>query len=846
MNDKFNIDTIPCLSCEEAATRLKQEGFNEIVVSSTQHNFFMLIFNTIREPMFLLLLIGAILYFILGSKQEALLLLSFVLIIIGITIHQERKSERALNALRDLSSPRAFVIRGGKGMRIAGREVVRDDIIVVSEGDRIPADAVLLSSTNLLIDEAILTGESVPVRKTQAEDFLEITATSQPGGEDLPFIYSSTYVVQGKGMAKVLAIGQNTIIGKIGESLTKLEIEATPLQKETHSLVRNFAIWGFFFCILVAVIYGLTRNDWLHGFLAGISLAMAILPEEFPVVLTVFLALGAWRISLKHVLTRRVPAVEALGSATVLCADKTGTITQNRMSVKKLWTQEHFHEINAGIMSKPIPEEFHALVEFSILASQRDPFDPMEIAIKSLGNQYLKNTEHLHDNWSLAHQYPLTKELLAISLVWKSPTDKNYVIAAKGAPETIFDLCHLKKEQIEKISQQVQQMANDGLRVLGVAKANFVHQELPNGQHDFDFEFIGLIGLADPVRPNVFDAVQSCYQAGIRVIMITGDYVGTAQNIARQIGLKDVESFISGPELTSMNDLELQRRIKFTNIFARILPEQKLRIVNALKANGEIVAMTGDGVNDAPALKSAHIGIAMGKRGTDVARESSALVLLDDDFSSIVAAVRLGRRIFDNIKKAVSYLIAVHLPIIGMSLVPILLKWPLVLLPAHIVFLELIIDPTCSVVFEAEEEEKDVMKRSPRNPKEKLFNHTALIFSFFQGISIFGVVFAVFFITKYVGYDEQITRAMTFSTLVITNLALILANRSRSLSLLQTLCAKNKALWYVMGGALALLVAVLYLPFLQKLFYFNSLSLTNLGVCFAIGILTVFWLKKLN
>ncbi|MFA6473208.1 MAG: HAD-IC family P-type ATPase, partial [Candidatus Latescibacterota bacterium] len=628
---QFDLKDFSGLSEREAADRMNKEGYNELP-SSEIRSTFLIAFEVIREPMFLLLVACGIIYLTLGDVQEALLLLFFVFVIMGITLYQERKTERALDALRDLSSPRALVIREGKEKRIAGREVVRGDILVLHEGDRVPADAVVLSGMNLLADESLLTGESVPVRKAPSENQEKI---SSPGGDDLPFVYSGTMIVQGQAIAQVLATGIHTELGKIGKALKSVGTEETSLQKETGRLVRFFAVAGLMLCILVVVVFGLTWGHWIPGFLAGLTLAMAILPEEFPVVLTVFLALGAWRISQKRVLTRRVPAVETLGSATVLCVDKTGTLTLNTMSVGKMYSAGVYFDVKDDLRST-LPETFHELLEFGVLASQIDPFDPMEKAIKGVGEGYLARTEHIHQDWTLVQEYPLSKQLLSLSRVWKSPAGTDFVIAAKGAPEAIADLCHFTQEQTEELVGHIASMADEGFRVLGVAKALFKNPDLPKEQHDFTFEFLGLIGLVDPVRPTVPQAIQECYSAGIRVVMITGDYPGTARNIARQIGLAPNDTWITGPELNAMDDAELQRRIKNVSIFARVVPEQKLRIVDAFKANGEIVAMTGDGVNDAPALKSAHIGIAMGARGTDVARESSDLVLLDDDFSSIV------------------------------------------------------------------------------------------------------------------------------------------------------------------------------------------------------------------
>jgi P-type Ca2+ transporter type 2C len=696
-----------------------------------------------------------------------------------------------------------------------------------------------LSCSHLLADESVLTGESVPVRKIAADRLVEM---GRPGGDKLPFVYSSTLVVQGHGVAEALATGQRTEIGKIGKALQKLETEQTPLQKETGDLVRRLAVLGVALCGLVVVVYGLTRANWFDGFLAGITLAMAILPNEFPVVLTIFLALGAWRISQSNVLTRRMPAVETLGSTTVLCVDKTGTLTMNHMSVATLLANDEHYDVRTRA-GEELPEDFHELAEFAILASHRDPFDPMEKALRELGNYYLSDTEHLHDDWALVREYPLSNELLALSLVWKSRDGGDYVIAAKGAPEAIFDLCHFSEEQLDQLSTQVTTLASEGLRVLGVARSRFKQAHLPSEQHDFNFEFLGLVGLADPVRPTVSAAIKECHSAGIRVVMITGDYPGTAQSIARQINLEPVNDVITGPELDKMSDFELQHRVDSVNIFARVVPEQKLRLVTALRANGEIVAMTGDGVNDAPALKAAHIGIAMGQRGTDVAREASSLVLLDDDFSSIVKAVKQGRRIFDNLKKGMAYILAIHVPIAGMTLIPVLFKWPLVLLPVHIAFLHLIIDPACSIVFEAEPEEADVMQRPPRNPKESLFGKRTWSVSVLQGLGILAILAGLYGIALYRGRAESEARALAFTTLIIANLGLILINRSWSRTVLGTIRSPNAALWWVIGGAAVFLGLALYVPVLRELFRFAELHWIDLVVCLAAGAVSLTWFE---
>ena len=698
MTDKAaDVDALIGLSDAQALNRLKEEGYNDLP-SAKPRSVFAIAFSVAREPMFMLLAACGAIYLLLGDKQDALMLLGFVFVVMGITFFQERKTERALDALRNLSSPRACVIRDGKQQRIPGREVVRGDIVMLVEGDRVPADAILLQCSSMTVDEALLTGESVAVRKQPSEMTGEIapqTAVEQtmgaPGGDDLPYVFSGTLVVQGKGTAQVLAIGTNTAIGRIGSALASIQPETTHIKLEIDSVVKIASWAGFALAGFVALWYGFMRSDWLNGFLSGITLAMALLPEELPVVLTIFLGLGAWRMAQKNVLTRHVPAIEMLGAATVLCVDKTGTLTQNKMAMAQLCASDLMIDLEQ-VPASNFPETFHEVLEFAVLASHRDPFDPMEIAIRDCGLKLLAGTEHIHGAWQLIEDYPLTKELLAMSRVWQSPDFKQYIIAAKGAPEAIIDLCHLDARATQKIIQQVNALAEKGLRVLAVAKAKFSEQTLPEIQHDFAFEFIGLIALADPIRPTVTAAISEAHSAGIRVVMITGDYPATAMNIARQIGLESPDVVLTGQELSQLGDTELQNRIKTVNIFCRVVPEQKLRLVNAFKADGEIVAMTGDGVNDAPALKAAHIGIAMGGRGTDVARESASLVLLDDDFGSIEAAVKLGRRIFDNLSKAIAFIVAVHVPIIGLTLIPMVLGWPAVFMPVHILFLQLIID----------------------------------------------------------------------------------------------------------------------------------------------------------
>ena len=837
MNSSFQSEIFQGLTSSEVAAKQAKEGYNELP-SSKPKNVFQIAFGVVKEPMFLLLVACGALYLILGDIQEGLMLLGFVFVVMGIEFYQEKKTEKALDALKDLASPRALVIRDGNTIRIAGKEVVTDDIVILQEGDRVPADAIVLNSVNLLADESLLTGEPVPVRK---REWHSDDKTFIPGGDDIPVVYSGSMIVQGNGVVKVIGTGLQTEIGKIGKALDSVKEEPTQLKREMGTLVKRLAIIGITLCVAVIVIYTLTRGDLLKGFLAGITLAMAMLPEEFPVVLTIFLAVGAWRMSKKHVLTRKPAAIETLGSATVLCTDKTGTITQNKMTVTRLFNGSDFFDVSA---ENTFPDPFHEIIEFGILSSQTNPFDPMEKAIIDIGDKYLQNTEHIHADWIMEKEYPLSKELLAMSRVFSNTGKDEKVIAAKGAPEAIFDLCHLSEVKIGVYKKAIEEMATSGLRVLGVCRAKLNHKNLPEIQHDFDFEFIGLIGLSDPIRENVPQAVTECYKAGIRVIMITGDYPVTAMNIGKEIGIENPELCITGTELQEMSEDELCARIREVNIFARVVPEQKLKIVNALKKNREIVAMTGDGINDAPALKASNIGIAMGEKGTDVAREASSLVLMDDNFASIVGAVKMGRRIFDNLQKALSYIFAIHVPIAGLSLIPVLsANLPLILWPVHIVFLELIIDPACSIIFEAEKEEKNVMSRPPKEIDEPFFGAKKILLSCLQGVGILMVCLLIYFVSLNMEYSEKEARTFTFVSLIVSNIAVILSNRSWTSGIFTILVTPNKAVKWVVGGAVIFLLLILNIPFLLNLFQFEKIGYMELLISTLAGFSSIIWFE---
>jgi P-type Ca2+ transporter type 2C len=842
----YHIPPVPIsgLTEPEAQARLKTEGFNELP-RPDRRTPLRIGLEVLREPMLALLLGAGFIYLLLGDLKEALILLAFAIMSVLITVVQETRTERVLEALRDLTSPRALVIRDGARRRIAGREVARGDLVVLAEGDRVPADAVLVQATDLQADESLLTGESVPVRKTASASIP--ASRARPGGDDLPFVYSGSLVVRGSGIAEVVATGPRSEIGKIGQSLRTLESEPPRLQVQTARLVRLCALGGAAVSVLAIVLYGTLRGGWLDALLAGIAIGMSMLPEEFPVVLTVFMAMGAWRISKARVLTRRAAAIETLGSATVLCTDKTGTLTENRMTITELRLPdgEIFRTRDAG--SVATSGKFRELAAHGLLASTPEPFDPMEKAFHTFARDGLDSEDGLPGSeWKLAHGYGLRPELLAMTQLWqRDEKTPEYVVATKGAPEAIAQLCGLGEADMSTVRRAVDAMAAEGLRVLGVAKATHEGESFPHSQHEFAFQFLGLVGLADPLRPSVPAAVRDCRSAGIRVVMITGDYPATARAIAQQAGL-DASEVLTREEIDHLDDSELARRARTAGVFARIMPEQKLRIVKALKADGEIVAMTGDGVNDAPSLKAAHIGVAMGGRGTDVAREASSIVLLDDDFGSIVTAIRLGRRIYDNVRKAMGFIFAVHVPIAGLALLPLAFGLPIIFGPIHIAFLEMVIDPVCSLVFEAETDEEDVMRRKPHAPDEPLFSWPMIGWSVLQGGLAFGLVAIIFVTALQRGMPGDEARALAFFSLVLSIISLILVNRSFSTSLIMAFRRPNPALGWILLAVTIILGLSLLWPAASTMFRFGPLHGDDLALTFAAGAVVLIVLELLK
>ena len=745
-----------CLTSAEAAERLRRDGPNRL--PQPEHRQWpQVVWTVLREPMILMLVAASIVYLLLGDATEAWILMGSVFLVAALTVFQELRSERALQALRDLSSPRARVLRDGEARVIAGSEVVVGDVMLLEEGDRIPADGRLVDGRELVVDESLLSGESVPVRRTAASGV----------ADDLAQVHASTLVVGGRGTATVRATGARTAVGRIGVALRTLAPERTPLQREMRRAVALFATLGIASCLAVVALYVRAHGDWLEALLAGITLAVANIPEEFPVVLAVFLALGGWRMARHNALVRRAPAIEALGAVTVLCVDKTGTLTQNRMAVAEVVGSG-----SRGALGDGAAAPLRQILSVAASACPPDSIDPMERAIFAAAAEQPSSPP--------CHEYALSSDLLATTYVRKDANADVYRIASKGAPESIASLCRLAPETLATIATDTAEMAARGLRVLAVASARWSGDlnSLPLSPRGFRFEWCGLLGLADPQRPGVPDAVAEATAAGVRVVMLTGDHPQTARAIAKQAGIRRTERVLTGDELAQLDDAALADVATDVDVFARVRPEAKLRLVLALKSAGAVVAMTGDGVNDAPALVAAHVGIAMGSRGTDVAREAAAIVLLDDNFLTVVKAIREGRTIYDNLVRAVRYILAVHVPITGLALLPLLLGAPLVLLPLHVVFLELIIDPASTLVFEREPAIADVMRRPPRGPHQHLLDMPTLLGSLAQGLVVFVAVAATYLLGRADALPTEQLAALSFTCLVAGNIALIVVNRA--------------------------------------------------------------------
>jgi Ca2+-transporting ATPase len=816
------------LSATEAAQQLREIGRNELPAED-RRTVFVQLAALLREPMLILLAAATFIYLLFGDLAEAGALAVSFLAIIAITLFQDRRTERALDMLRDLSSPRARVLRDGSWQQLDARLLVPRDIIHLGEGDRIPADAVLRSGAPLAVDESLLTGESVPVVRTPDPD---VRTLGRPGEEGAS-VFAGTLVGTGNALAEVVATGPRSELGKLGASLGGIELARAPLHREVSSIVARIAIIAISLCLALAAIYIVVGHGPLQALLAGITLAMSLLPEELPLVLTIFLTLGAWRIARHRVLARRAVAIETLGAVTVLCVDKTGTLTQNQMTIRRVIARDAHHEITAG--DRTLPESVHETIEYGLLACPRHATDPMDRAFGALARATLDDTEHVHPQFKWIREYPLSPGLLAVTHVWRDEARQRTVIATKGAPEAILDLCHVDAAVAKRWRREVEAMAARGLRVLGVARADVGAGEMPSHPHAFEFELVGFVGLQDPLRPETADMISICRAAGVRVVMITGDHATTAAAIAREAGLRH-DRVVTGSELEHLDDAALRSVLANIEVIARAAPAHKLRIIQALRASGAVVGMTGDGVNDAPALKAADVGIAMG-RGTDVAREAAGLVILDDALSGIVAAIRTGRMIYDNLRKVAAYLVSVHIPIVGLALVPPLVGWPLLLGPVHVVLLELLLDPICAVVFELEPAARDVMTRPPRRQSDHLFDRRRLSVAVILGLAaVAGPLALVAFTTAGAATDATV-RALAFVAVVAAQLALVWASRDRVR--LHGRAPRNPATRYLVPIVTALTSIALLVPWLRGLLGFALLDARVLVVAAACGVVPV-------
>ena len=819
------------LNPQEAAIRLARDGPNALV-DVRQLSTLKRMGAMLREPMFALLVAAVVIYLVLGDLGEGAMLGVFVLAVLGLTFYQEGKSEASIAALRSLTQHQTQVLRSGVRIKVAARDVVCGDIVVLGEGSRVPADGYLLSGDRLQIDESLLTGESLPADKR----------ADSAQGEACSQVFAGTFVMSGHALALVTATGPRTQIGKIGSSITGIDLEITPLQQQTARLVRIMAGIAFVLCTAMVLALGLRTGLWLPALLSGIALAMTMLPEEYPVVLAIFPALGAHRLAKEGVLTRRINAIETLGATTVLCTDKTGTLTHNRMQVHTLVIESATHRATIAM-----PADFQPLAEHAILASLPHPFDPMEVAFHDFGRAWMSASTHLHPHWDLVHTYPLRPALLAVTHVWQVPAHHDMAVATKGAPEAVMDLCQLSTAARAFWTTQTARLAGQGLRVLAVAQATHHDAQMPACAEDFSFSWLGLIGLADPLRDEVPEAMEQCRQAGIRVIMVTGDFPLTARVIADQAGMAPGE-VLTGSQVDTLDEPALQEKLVQTSVCARITPHQKLRIVQALKASGEIVAMTGDGVNDAPALRAAHVGIAMGMRGTDVARDAAALVLVDDNFASIVKGIRLGRRVFVNLRTSMAYIFSVHVPIAALALVPMLFALPPLLLPLHIVMLELIIDPACTLAFESEPENPRAMLVPPRDTRKPLFGRPAMLKAFGQGmLMLMGACLAYWSAQEIIwgSATPGRTRAMVLVAFVVANAFLIFNATSIGPQRWRGDKPCNNMALFVAAGAIALVLAAIYGSAWTAAFNLDALDLKSLLLAVGCGMVGM-WFRLLR
>lgn len=812
------------LTAQQVVESRAANGTNEI--KHTNSNAFLVsLKDVVTEPMFILLVLTASIYVISGKYTDALFMLAAIVLVSAISLYQDARSRNALAALEQLTKPQCKVIRDGEKVEINSTDVVLGDLLINEEGSLIAADGVIIQANDFSVNESLLTGESMPVFKSEATDNNQV--------------YRGTSVSSGLAICRVEAIGSQTQLGKIGESLQSIKEEDTPLQIQIQNFVKGMAIVGVMVFLLVWGIHYFRSRQVLDSLLQALTLAMSILPEEIPVAFTTFMALGAWRLMKLGIVVKQTKTVETLGSATVICTDKTGTITENQMTLAKLFA---WPASRTSSLQEELPEEEKELIRLAMWSSEPIPFDPMEVALHEAYGRL--DTTDERANYRIIHEYPLSGKPPMMTHVFENASGHR-IIAAKGAAEAMMKISGLTETEMAIITQAADAMAAEGYRVLGVGMADFAGENFPEKQQQFSFVFKGLVAFYDPPKKNMAAVFESFYKAGIAVKIVTGDNAATTTTIAKQVGFRGAESTLTGDELMAMSETELKQQVMQVNIFTRMFPEAKLRIINALKANGQIVAMTGDGVNDGPALKAAHIGIAMGKRGSEIAKEASSLILVDDDLARMSDAVAAGRKIYDNLKKAIQYIISIHIPIILTVSIPLFMGWiyPSVFSPIHIIFLEMIMGPTCSIIFENEPMEQNTMLQKPRPFTTTFFRLKELLVSIFQGLFITAGTLSVYQYAVLRSMNENTTRTMVFVTLVSANTFLTLVNRSFYYSLLTTLRYKNRLIPFIVLSTLGLCAVVLYVPAVAELFEFEILNAFSLGISITAGVLSVIWFE---
>ncbi len=802
------------LTAVEAARRLALHGPNEL--PRHEHRTLpRIIRGVFTEPMFLLLIGAAVVYLLFGSLAEGVMMILFAGVSIGLVVLQEYRGEKSLEALLAFAAPTARVLRDGAELVIPAREIAPGDALLVFEGELIAADGRLRQGSSIRVDESLLTGESIPVRKSVSADGFD-RGMAMPGGEDQPYVFAGTLMVGGSGLVEVEATGANTRTGRIGLSLASISAEPTPLQRSIAGIVTLFGGLAFVASVILVALFGWRTGNWLEGLLSGLALAMAMVPEEFPMVLAIFTVLGARRLARIDVLARHAAAVETLGAVSVLCVDKTGTLTENRIVLEALLADggELFGaaEAEAGDLTEPLS----SLLVAARRASDSSSADPIDRAVRTAAERLLA-----HDTGGerLERDYPLTPERLAVVRA-TIDDDQSRRIAAKGAPEAVARLCRLEGAARERIMAEVGRLAGEGLRVLAVAEGASRDATLPDDPAELSFRHLGLIAFEDPLRPSVPAAVAEARKAGVTVVMITGDHPATALAIARKAGIATQDGVLTGGDLEAMDEAELARALRSTRVFARIMPEQKLRLVTAFVASGAVVAMTGDGVNDAPALKAAHIGIAMGARGTDVAREAADLILLVEEFDRMIAGIRLGRRIFDNLRKVLLYVTAAHAMIVGLALAPLILGLPPILFPVHVVVIELVIDTTCSLAFERAPAERDLMRRGPRPIDEPIIGPALVAVGLLQGAMVFAAAFAVYLAALDRDVSAEAARSLAFVAMIAGNLTLVRVNMARGWTLPRLLERGQRVTWAILAVAATITAAAVLAPPVAEIFRF--------------------------